>query len=274
MDVLRVSSVTPVNVHNGGLFISRGEGEHPHRVIDSHELIFVDNGVLSMYEDDATFEVDSGHALLLFPGRRHGGTKPYPPSLRFYWIHFTLVPNTRSRTAQTVTIPQYADVPRPERLTELFRHFLDNQESSYHNEQAAAHLLMLMLHEVMRPHPEYADERASKSHLLAQADMLIRTHFHEDISTSVLARMLNCNPDYLGRVFRQVYGYPVTEAIHRRRLHHARNLLMNSTMNIDEIAMASGFHDAGYFRRIFKRANGSTPGQFRKLYARIHINTE
>ena len=88
--ILRLMAMASVAALNGGLFVSRGKGTHPTRVIDSHELIFVRSGILELFEEERRFRLGPGEALVLWPGRRHGGAAPYPPDLSFFWIHFNI----------------------------------------------------------------------------------------------------------------------------------------------------------------------------------------
>ncbi|MEI8242397.1 MAG: helix-turn-helix transcriptional regulator [bacterium] len=97
--------------------------------------------------------------------------------------------------------------------------------------------------------------------------------FQDAISASDVATGLSCNPDYLGRIFRQARGLTLTDAIHKHRLQQARRLLMESGLNVDQVARACGFREAGYFRRVFRKKEGMTPLAFRRLYARVHLNT-
>ena len=69
--ILIYVATLPVKARNGGFFISRGKGEHPDRVIDSHELIFVTKGVLSIIEGNHRFDIKEGESLILWPHRRH-----------------------------------------------------------------------------------------------------------------------------------------------------------------------------------------------------------
>jgi hypothetical protein len=71
--VLKMPTSCTVKAQNAGLFISRGQGTHPTRVIDSHELIFVKEGCLEMWEANRTFRVEAGQTLHLWPMRMHGG---------------------------------------------------------------------------------------------------------------------------------------------------------------------------------------------------------
>ena len=55
---------------------------------------------------------------------------------------------------------------------------------------------------------------------------------------------------------------------------YARNLLLDRSDNIDQISEEVGYTDPGYFSRIFKRYEIMSSREFRKLYARIQVNTE
>ncbi len=273
---LQLQLALPLNAHNAGRFVSRGQGAHPGRIIDSHELIFVSHGCLGISEAGQEFLVRSGHYLILFPGRPHQGTLPYPPDLCFYWIHFGLHERRayRSRRPQRLRLPQHGRVPRPERMTELFRWFLDDQEHAFVRAPAADLILAAMLLELEAGHlmPAPMDDALPRA-LAFRAWQYIRAHFHEDLSTAGIARHLRCNPDYLGREFRKVHGSTLTRAIHAERMRHARRALIDGTLNIDEIARACGYPDPGYFRRIFRRTQGMSPSRFRGLYSRMHVNT-
>lgn len=277
VDLLKLSAMCPVKAQNAGLFISRGRGIHPTRVINSHELIFVKEGELDMWEGDRTFSVKAEQTLHLFPGRRHGGLKPMVPELKFYWIHFDVLESGNADAVSGIEVPQLCRVYRPERLESLFRDFLDQQESGELQPYSANLLMMLMLTEVARatlplarPH-EAADEA---NVIAARAHTYIRMNYDQPISPGKIAQAIGYNPDYLGRVYRKVYGCTLTEAIHRRRVDRAKRYLMDSDMTIEQIALACGFTDPDYFRRIFRRYMQTPPVNFRNLYARVHVNTE
>ncbi len=257
---------------NGGLFVSRGIGSHPTRVITTFELIFVKNGVLSIREGDTRFEVQPNETLLLWPGREHGGTAPYPHDLRFFWVHFA-VRGGRNPGALSLTVPQHARIQRPDHLTILFRRLLDDQEALGVQPLAGSLMILLLLWEVTSSRPASEPVDGAAPLLAARADTVIRTRFHEDISASAIAAELDCNPDYLGRVFRTIYGRTLTEAIHERRMRNATRLLAEGRERIEDVARLCGFDDCGYFRRIFKRTQGMTPAAFRRLHLRVHVNT-
>ncbi len=266
MDDLVLALHPLLRAHNGGLFVSPGNGTHPDRVIDSHELIFVRRGTLHLREEEHEFAVPEGHALVLWPGRRHRGTAPYDKGLSFYWVHFALA---QQRRKGKLSVPQLARVARPDRLSELFHRFLDDQDSGRLGDLDAELLLVLMLCEVAR-RPEAATDRGSV--LAARAETYVASHLAENLSTSHIARALRVNPDYLNRVFRRMHGQTLTEYVHRRRLRDARLLLRDTTASVAEVAGQCGIGEVGYFRRLFRRYEGVSPAAYRKLYARTHVN--
>lgn len=258
----------PEPLHSG-LFISAGWGTHPTRVIDSHELIFVRSGALGMFEEEDSFELHPDQALLLQAGRRHGGTTPYVEGLSFYWVHFRL-PRGR-RTRQQLFLPRVVTLRDPDVLTEWIRRYLHEQQAGRLSPVSGGSLLLLMFSELARSAESSPPDR-TESVLAEKALQYITSHSHQPISTANVAERLRCNPDYLGRIFRAAHGCSILQAIHRLRIQEAKVMLINSVMNIEEIARASGFAEACYFRRVFKRQTGVSPRQFRRHYSRVHIN--
>jgi hypothetical protein len=133
-----------------GLFVSSGKGRHPDRVLDSYELIVVRKGTLALWENNVRFDVPPGHALLLYPGRRHRGAAPFGRDLSFYWIHFVTHPSRSAKRG--LRIPQFAPVQRPDCVAELFHRYLDDQETKRLKPYYAGLILSQILCEVaMRP---------------------------------------------------------------------------------------------------------------------------
>jgi AraC-like DNA-binding protein len=269
-----------LKAQNAGLFISRGNASHPTRVIDSHELIFVKQGELAMWEEDRVFHLEAGQTLHLWPGRQHGSAGPMPPGLKFYWIHFEIEAHNpkgerqpANEFAPLVNVPQVARIAQPERMEWLFRTFLDDQEAGVLQPYSANLLTTMMLAEVanscIERHPNTEDANA----VAAWAHTIICINYDRPMTASKVAEWLGYNADYLGRIYRQVYGCTLTEGIHRRRIHFACQYLLDTNLTIEQIAHKCGFTDPDYFRRIFRRYMQISPGDYRNEYSRLHVNT-
>jgi AraC-like DNA-binding protein len=275
-----LKSICPLKAQNAGLFISRGSAMHPTRVIDSHELIFVKQGELDMWEENQVFHLEAGDTLHLWPGRQHGSTKPMPLGLKFYWIHFEIENHPgkkgerpKDEFAPALKVPQQSHIAQSERLERLFRVFLDDQETGVLHPQSANLLTMLMLTEVAQSAEARPADPENINAVATWAHTYIRINYDRPLTTSKVAEALGYNADYLGRIYRQVYGTTLTEAIHRRRVHFACQYLLDSNLTIEQIAQKCGFIDPDYFRRVFRRHMQISPGKYRDEYLRVHVNT-
>lgn len=285
MDELQIQMACPVKAQNAGLFISRGGAKHPTRIIDSHELVFVIQGELEFWEDEQHFNLTAGQTLHLWPGRKHGSSKPMPPDLKFYWIHFEIEAgrgagypryNAPLTLTPLISVPQITHLSHPETLERLFRIFLNEQESGTLRPLSADLLTTLMLIEVAQQSldkSESAAESEDANVVATWAHTYIRMNFDRTITASKVAEALGYNVDYLGRIYRQTFNITLTEAIQRRRIDKACEYLLNSNLTVSQIASKCAFSDPDYFRRIFKRYMQITPSDYRDENSSLHINT-
>ena len=91
-------------------------------------------------------------------------------------------------------------------------------------------------------------------------------HYGEKITLDALAEQFYINKFYLTRVFKEQFGQTVTGYLMQLRITQAKRLLRFSDKNIETIAQECGMSDANYFSRIFKKVEGTTPGQYRRQW--------
>jgi AraC-like DNA-binding protein len=253
--------VVEAGVHTPGLM-----RRHADRVLPVHELIVVQSGVLPIAESNRRFAVGSGRWLLLRAERRHYGCGEMSRGTWFYWICFGNGPPQEEGIESAVLrgLPT-GSVARPDRLRSLFENLLDDQQAGILSLPAARGYLHLVLAEILLQPPAISDEAAS-AHVARRAASFIADHLTEsDLSTARIAEALVFNADYLGRAFRDAFNETLTEHIHRLRIDRARMLFRSTNRSIERVAGEVGFSDDRYFRRIFKRRVGLTPGQFQRL---------
>ncbi|MEU5876234.1 AraC family transcriptional regulator [Spirillospora sp. NPDC047279] len=78
-----------------------------------------------------------------------------------------------------------------------------------------------------------------------------------------LARAVNLDPAYLGRLFGQYTGLTPLGFLARVRAERAAALLVNSTLPVARVGAAVGWPDPTYFARRFKHLVGLTPTEYR-----------
>jgi AraC-like DNA-binding protein len=97
----------------------------------------------------------------------------------------------------------------------------------------------------------------------------IKTHLHEKISIDQLAKFAYLSKTNFYKLFKQELGMSPNDFIIQLRLDAAKQmLLLNKSIN--EIAFATGFSDANYFIKMFKKSEGITP----KVYQLAQLNVK
>ena len=56
----------------------------------------------------------------------------------------------------------------------------------------------------------------------------------------------------------------MTAYIAKKRMDNAQELLKSTTLPVQDIASLSGYDDAAYFTRLFKKKTGISPRDYRK----------
>ncbi|WP_372887636.1 helix-turn-helix domain-containing protein, partial [Shimia sp.] len=78
------------------------------------------------------------------------------------------------------------------------------------------------------------------------------------------AEMLDITPTHLTRVCRQCAGLTAAEMLGQVVQHEARQMLIRTTLPINEIADFLGFGSAAYFTRFSQQHFGAAPSQIRR----------
>lgn len=97
----------------------------------------------------------------------------------------------------------------------------------------------------------------------------IEQHYADEIPVEQLAQMAGLSRFHFSRLFHELTNRTVTEYINRVRINRAEYLLLNSSMTVAEIAMASGYNDISYFSRTFKKYRNSSPTEIRASFANV-----
>jgi transcriptional regulator GlxA family with amidase domain len=104
-----------------------------------------------------------------------------------------------------------------------------------------------------------ADIREVQAHLHA--------NLHEPLSVEDLARRAAMHPRTLQRRFKQATGLTTTEYVQTARIAKARETLELTTDSVAEVARSVGYLDVSNFRRLFQRATGVTPSEYRNRFS-------
>lgn len=109
-------------------------------------------------------------------------------------------------------------------------------------------------------------KQEKKVSLAAKVQQFIDKFYKEDINLEVIARAVNANRYYLAHIFKAETNFSPMQYVMRLRLGEAQNLLINTDLNITEIAATVGYNDSNYFQKVFRKNVGLTPGDYRRKW--------
>lgn len=94
---------------------------------------------------------------------------------------------------------------------------------------------------------------------------LIHLHIKTHHQVNHYASLLNVTPNHLNKCVKTVTGKSAVKWIDENILLEAKYLLFQTTLSINEIASQVGHEDQSYFSRFFKKHEGLSPIQYRKM---------
>lgn len=115
-------------------------------------------------------------------------------------------------------------------------------------------------------HPESKTYVGSKKQSLQHVKDYLDQHYQEKITLDNLADKFFINKFYLTRIFKEQFGISVNSYLAQIRITHAKQLLRFSDRTIEQIGRECGIDEPAYFARVFKKVEGTSPGEYRKRW--------
>lgn len=127
-------------------------------------------------------------------------------------------------------------------------------------------LLTLLMKESWHPENTKSYSNAHKRQNLQNVKDYLDLNYMTKITLDDLAGQFFINKFYLTRIFKEQFGISINNYLLQIRITHAKQLLRFTDMSIESIGTECGMSDPNYFSRIFKKIEGTTPGEFRRMW--------
>lgn len=85
-----------------------------------------------------------------------------------------------------------------------------------------------------------------------------------ELSIEMFARMANMSKSHFRVLFQNLYGITPIKYIVQERIAYAKQLMTIPELQLEEIALQSGFSSLSYFCKVFKASTDTTPGLYRQ----------
>ncbi|WP_314164814.1 response regulator transcription factor [Lachnoanaerobaculum gingivalis] len=91
----------------------------------------------------------------------------------------------------------------------------------------------------------------------------IKENYKRDISAGDVAGILGYSDVYFSKIFKQLFDDTFINYLTKVRIDKAKVLLKDVSFNIKEVGASVGYTDSNYFTKVFKRAVGMSPSEYR-----------
>jgi transcriptional regulator GlxA family with amidase domain len=99
-----------------------------------------------------------------------------------------------------------------------------------------------------------------------KAEGWLSGHYREAHAVAAVVRHCDIPERSLKRRFTTATGSTLITYVQNLRIEEAKRLLESKAIAADDIAAQVGYENPAFFRRLFKRCTGLTPGAYRRMF--------
>jgi transcriptional regulator GlxA family with amidase domain len=130
-----------------------------------------------------------------------------------------------------------------------------------------AKIYLLKMHgEGQLPYAKLVRQQPHADSAVRQAEAWLAENFRGENAVAGVVEVCGIAERSLKRRFKTATGSTLIGYTQNLRVEEAKRLLESEPMSADDIAAAVGYENFAFFRRVFKRSTGMTPGQYRRMF--------
>lgn len=243
--------------------ISKREG------LVSYLFFVVHSGSGTLIYDGNTYTVKAGECVFI------DCHKPYAQTSgddlwELSWVHF-FGPNMAgiySKYLERGGLPVFASkkLSAYKELVETI--YAAANSNSYVRDMELNYMLSELLMYLMEDswHVQKQQMATGKSLNVQQLKEYLDAHYTEHISLDNLAKRFYVSKFYMLRLFKEQFGTTVNDYILQCRINKAKQLLRFTDMTTEAIGDEVGLGGGNYLARMFKKVEGVSPSEFRRMW--------
>ncbi len=227
-----------------------------------YQLLYIKAGEAEFENDEGKFRLKSGQVFLYRPHEKQIYWYIPAPESVVYWVHFggRLTETILSTAGLKKSVLDFGSAPEFENTVSfMIKNF--RLGDSFSNMLCCSKLLELICEIGIKNSGAGKDCREPETEKMIS---YISAHYSENISNSELAKKANMSLSHFLRQFKKATGTSPVAFRNEQRIKAARSLILNSELNISQIAFTVGFSDSLYFSRAFKKSVGMSPMEFKR----------
>lgn len=150
---------------------------------------------------------------------------------------------------------------------DLVLHIISRHCSPNEALRIAKAYLLKMHNEGQLPYASFVRHQAHADSVVRHCEDWLETHFRESDAVVSTVSISGIPERSLKRRFKRATGMTLIAYVQNLRIEEAKQMLETSTVPFEEIATEVGYENPAFFRRLFKRTAGLTPGQYRRMFS-------
>ena len=158
------------------------------------------------------------------------------------------------------------DIEPFETLFKVFKYEMEsNDKLQLEMLQMLLKRLLILCTRIYKDQHNYNLLDSTNSDLVREYNFLVETHFKTKHTVAEYAEILNKSPKTLSNLFSKLETKTPLQFIQDRIMLETRRLLRYTDSSIKEIAYQVGYEDIQSFSRFFKKNEGISPSEYKKM---------
>ena len=100
-----------------------------------------------------------------------------------------------------------------------------------------------------------------------EIERYLQQNYNKDLSIGQVARDMHYSEPYFSKLFTRCFQRNFISYLTELRLKMARDMLLDPVTSVKEIGVAVGYEDPNYFAKVFRKAYGMSPSEYRRKRA-------
>lgn len=256
-----------------GQLISKDGFLHHRRCFEWNVFILVTEGQLHITANGIEYTVSPNQYIFLKAGEEHFGHQASQGKLSYLWVHlsgdkpFEAVVSSAPEQTLPYCFPEQGEITSSKRVFRLFLQLMAlSMEEQVHSPLMSNYTLSLLLLEVTAEQKRTQTLPARKlPPVVLSVCEWIQENYYRSFLVAELADLFGYQADYLSSLFKKHMSISLTEYTNRLRIEASKTLLANYDLSIKEAAYSCGFPDEKYFMKVFKKFEGMTPTEYKRI---------
>jgi transcriptional regulator GlxA family with amidase domain len=119
------------------------------------------------------------------------------------------------------------------------------------------------------PFAMFSPEKNHTDNKILEAQEWMENNLRDKISMETLAKEAGMSLRNFNRRFKSATGETVTKYLQLVRVDAAKVDLVNTNLPFEEISLNTGYENASFFRKIFKKNTSLTPAEYRRRFCQL-----